>query len=166
MHKLSTRTFVSAYVGRICVGVLMLNKFPKRGGKWEIANAVVDPRARKMGLGKHLATLSMQLAFREGCKELILGAELLESQHPETGKKIFQKKKDSGAYLFWRHKMGFKQMPMQDYHHIHGEKLVGVVPMKMTPRMRAAREAPQMDDIILHLLPLLKNVSRKIDGKT
>ena len=69
MWKLSTRTFVSIYVGRICIGAVMMRIMNKRTKlRWEICNAVVDEDVRGCGLGKILAELAVRMAWNDGAK--------------------------------------------------------------------------------------------------
>eukprot|EP00494_Astrolonche_serrata_P023213 UN23471 len=163
MWKLKGRSFVSLYCGRICVGTIMLNILNDE--KWELVNAVVDKRARRRGLGKLLAQCAMHLAFNNNCKELVLGAELLEIQDPVTKKFNYQDPKDSGAARFWKNKMKFKQISLKEYNKILKDDLEGIVPMKMTKNMKAVRELPGLEDLIAAAFPKLNKISKAMDGK-
>jgi len=166
MWTLKDRTFVSAYCGRICVGVIMMNTLKhKRKNCYHISNAVVDKRARSRGLGRQLAHICMRAAFTTDCHTMYLGAELTESDCPKTGKTIIQKPKESGAVKFWQ-RLKFRRISMKDYEKVLKEKdLYGMVPMKLTARSKAVKELPHMEEVMEELFPKLKEVSRSIDGK-
>ena len=55
-----------------------------------LANAVVDKRARSRGLGRQMAQICMRAAFTTDCHAMYLGAELTESDCPETGETVTQ----------------------------------------------------------------------------
>merc|ERR1719487_1874762 len=111
MHSLCNRRFVSVYIGRMCIGVVMMEEC--HGGEWYIANAVVDSRARSKGLGKYMALAAMRLAFQH-TKKLSLGAELEEITDPETGEKDFVPREKSGAYRFWK-RLQFRNVNQKEY---------------------------------------------------
>jgi len=166
MWTLKDRTFVSVYCGRICVGVIMMNtlKF-KRKNCYHISNAVVDKRARSRGLGRQMAQICMRAAFTTDCHAMYLGAELTESDCPETGETIIQKPNESGAVKFWK-RMKFRRISMKEYEKFLKEKdLYGMVPMKMSCRSRAVKGLPHMEDVMQELFPRLREISRSIDGK-
>merc|ERR1711964_79025 len=161
MWRLKSRKFVSIYCGRICVGVIMMNTLKK--GTWNIANAVIDKRARRMGLGKLLANVALRSAFTTGCEKMYLGAELTEVENKE-GDWVPQKPSQSGAVKFWKN-LKFRQIPKKEYNRLMKAQLEAVVPMRMTARSPAVKELPHLEDTIQKLFPRLKEVSKSIDGK-
>jgi len=169
MHTLKTRTFVSAYCGRICIGTIMLNQLPgrlsRKKGRWHIANAVVDKRARRCGLGKNMADIALRSAFINGCREVYLGAALEEEDDSDPYNIIYQMPKESGAYRFWK-RLNFKPVPMKRYNELLRERgLEGVYPMKMSKRMQAAKNIPQLETSLAHIFPALRRISKNLDGK-
>jgi GNAT superfamily N-acetyltransferase len=166
MWTLKDRTFVSIYCGRICVGVIMMNTLNyKRKNCYHISNAVVDKRARSRGLGRQMAQICMRAAFTTDCHAMYLGAELSESDCPETGETIIQKPNESGAVKFWK-RLKFRRIPMKEYEKILKEKeLYGMVPMKMSCRSRAVKDLPHMEEVMKELFPRLREISRSFDGK-
>jgi len=166
MWTLKDRTFVSIYCGRICVGVIMMNTLNyKRKRCYHISNAVVDKRARSRGLGRQMAQICMRAAFTTDCHAMYLGAELSESDCPETGETIIQKPNESGAVKFWK-RLKFRRIPMKEYEKILKEKeLYGMVPMKISCRSRAVKDLPHMEEVMKELFPRLREISRSFDGK-
>jgi GNAT superfamily N-acetyltransferase len=166
MWTLKEGTFVSVYCGRICVGVIMMNtlKF-KRKNCYHISNAVVDKRARSRGLGRQMAQICMRAAFTTDCHAMYLGAELTESDCPETGETIIQKPSESGAVRFWK-KLKFRRISMREYEKFLKDKdLYGMVPMKMTHRSKAVKALPHLEEVMEELFPKLREISREFDGK-
>lgn len=163
MWTLKRRMFVSVYCGRICVGVVMMHNLKKKGC-WNIANAVIDKRARRKGLGKFLAKAAMRIAFTTNCKKMYLGAELLEYDDPVTGEEKIQRPKESGACRFWK-SLGYRQVTMKEYEKVLKEKdLYGMVPMRMCSTSRHAKSLPHLEDTIKGLFPKLHEISMDIDG--
>lgn len=162
MWKLKSRRFVSVYCGRICIGVIMMNIL--KDGSWNLANAVVDKRARGKGLGKLVAQAALRSAFTVGAKKMYLGAELNEVENSD-GTTREETPKESGAFRFWN-KLHFKRIGMKEYRKVMRDKdLYGVVPMKMTIRSKAVFDLPHLEDTIQEIFPKLKEISRDIDGK-
>lgn len=166
MWRLHSRTFVSVYTGRICVGTMMLRILNKRTKKrWEICNAVVDEDVRGFGLGKLLCELAIRMAFNNGAEELYLGAELNERRDAKGKLVGYEKPNESGAAKFWK-RQGFQRIPQKQYDRVMRMALdeESMVPMRLTKRMRAAKKIRSAKDIINELLPLLSKVSRHSDG--
>jgi len=164
MWRLSTRTFVSIYIGRICIGAVMMRILNKRTKlRWEICNAVVDEDVRGGGLGKLLAELAIRMAWNDGAKEIYLGAELEESRD-EYGKKVFETVQQSGAARFWG-RMGFKRIPLKDYNRVIKMALEekSCCAMKMTKRSRAGRQVRSAGQVIKELIARLENVGEEYD---
>jgi GNAT superfamily N-acetyltransferase len=163
MWPLHSRTFVSLYSGRICVAALVMNK-KKRGDIWHVGHAVVDKRARRKGLGKFIANCAMRVAFAHGCKQLYLGAELIEVNDDKIHDIEYSNPNETPAVLFWR-KMRFKKCPHKEYNKVFRGDYEGLYPMKMTRRTRAVKELPEFEDIVDELFPQLEKVSKQLDGK-
>jgi len=137
----------------------------KRKNCYHISNAVVDKRARSRGLGRQMANVCLRAAFTTDCHSMYLGAELVESDCPETGRTIIQKPSESGAVKFWK-RMKFRRISMREYESFLKEKnLYGMVPMKMTFRSKAVKALPHMEEVMKELFPKLREISRSIDGK-
>jgi GNAT superfamily N-acetyltransferase len=163
MWKLGSRRFVSVYCGRICVGVIMMNIL--KDGSWQIANAVVDKRARGKGLGKLVAQVALRSAFTVGAKRVYLGAELNQVENGD-GTTREQKPKESGAFRFWSN-LRFRRIGMKEYSKVMRQRgLYGVIPMKMTIRSKAVYDLPHLEETLQELFPKLNEISEEIDGKS
>jgi GNAT superfamily N-acetyltransferase len=164
MWSLKSRAFVSFYCGRICVATLMMENFRKRLKVWSIANAVVDKRARRKGLGRYLAWSAINLALAKGANSIYLGAQLDELDDTDEDEIMYEKPKNSATVKFWK-KLNFKKVPQKEYNRMFMGDYEGIYPMKMTKGMRSAKEIPSLAEILKDVFPRLRDISKRMDGK-
>jgi len=125
IHVKKRRVMVSVYYGQIVVSC-MLGEV-KNEKDIELHFALVNKRARGLGLGSMCVSLFCSLSF-QNVKRVLVGAEKLEVYNRRTGEYEFMNKEVSPIVRFWRRE-GFKEITERrfgddehDIYHFHMTK--------------------------------------------
>jgi len=166
MWNIKSRTFVSVYSGRVCIGTIFFCVIDEDRTIWELSHAIVRKKSRGCGLGRKLATAAISFIFQNGCKKLYLAAECLAKDETKNGKSVYQDENESQAFKFWK-SLGFKKIAIEEYDQIYQEKenqsydWEGMIPMKLTKRSKIVKEMPQFEITLDSLFSKLKKITKK-----